>query len=196
MTISSLTPLLYPTPLSTQSSAMGASSASAASAASIGDQLLAAFEQSPVALTSSNSLLQELVSLSPAALGQSNTTPQTYTAQGLLQQMQSSMLLNDPLLQPDATDTANPISNSLLGSLTSFPQIPASAVGTAGATQPSPGATNGTGKPSSTQTPSTAGANGTADPNANWAQLLKNDPALANVLVQSQLEQGVISMLA
>jgi len=142
-------------------------------------------------------LLQELVSLSPAAQGQSTTTPQTYNAQGLLQQVQSSMLLNDPLLQQDSTDMNGTNSNSLLQSLMSLPQISSTstkAAGTSNAATSSQVTANGDTTAGNTQASATAATSST-DLNANWAQLLKQNPALASVLMESQMEQGVLSML-
>ena len=196
MTISSLTSLPYSAPLSSQPSATGNGSTSATTPANIGNQLLAALEQSPTADSSSNSLLQELVSLSPAALGQTNTTPQNYNAQGLLQQVQSSMMLNDPLLQSDVTDPTNPFSNSLLGGLTSLPQMFTSPGGTSSTTLPTSVPTSGNGATSNTQALTSTGATAAADPSTTLEQLFKKDPALANVLVQTQLEQSVISLMA
>jgi hypothetical protein len=79
-----------------------------------------------------------------------------------MQQVQSNMLLNDPLLQSDATAA----SDSLILS--------------SGA---------------DTQTQAAVTAAGATDPTANWAQILKQDPSLAGVLVKSQLDEGLITML-
>ena len=191
MTISSLSSSLYSTLLAGQSSASNSSSATTTGSESIGEQLLSAVAQSHAASgTSSNSLLQDLVSLSPAAQGQTDTTPQTYNAQGLLQQMQSNMMLNDPLLQSDATNSSGTNSNdSLLQNLMSVPQMPATATDAAGTTTAAASthtmAGSGT---AAVTTPTAATTPGSTGLNANWSQMLKQDPALANVLVQSQID--------
>lgn len=192
MTISSLSTSPYAALTTSQSGSANSASAPATNSGSIGDQLLAALAQSQAASgASSDPLLQELVSLSPAALGQTSTAPQTYNAQGLLQQVQSSMLQNDPLFQ---SDTIGTISDSLMQSLVSLPQIPT--VATNAVDAPNAAASpNGGNAAASTQTQVPTTAAGSTDLTANWAQLLKQDPALASVLVQSQMEQGMLSML-
>jgi hypothetical protein len=183
MTISSLSAPSYASLLTSQSSPVNSASALPTNSGSIGDQLLAALAQSQATSgASSDPLLQELVSLSPSALGQTTTTPQTYNAQGLLQQVQSSTLLNDPLFQLDATDTSGTNSNSLMQALMSLPQIPTTATNAVGSSNPA----------ASSQTSATTA--GSTDLNANWAQLLKQNPALASVLVESQMDQGILSM--
>jgi len=183
MTISSLSAPSYASLLTSQSSPVNSASALPTNSGSIGDQLLAALAQSQATSgASSDPLLQELVSLSPSALGQTTTTPQTYNAQGLLQQVQSSTLLNDPLFQLDATDTSGTNSNSLMQALMSLPQIPTTATNAVGSSNPA----------ASSQTSATTA--GSTDLNANWAQLLKQNPALASVLVESQMDQGILPM--
>ena len=184
MTVSSLSASPYATqPLSLSSSSSSASG-SAVTAESLGQQLLSAIEQSQAGGgATSDPLLQELVTLSPAALGQKVTgAPQTYNAKGFLQQVQSNMMLNDPLLQSDATATGAPLlqsnfaatnnatGNSLLQNLTSSPQV--------------------TSSPTQTTQPVASTAN-----NLNLAQLLTKDPSLAGALVESQIDQGAIAML-
>jgi hypothetical protein len=173
MTISALTSSGYASLLASPA----ANTASGTGSASLGDQLLAALGQSSAASgTPANALLQELVSLSPAATtGQASATPQTYNAQGLLQQVQSNMMLNDPLLQPDTTGTSS--GDSFLQSLLTLPQS------TAG-NSANPAAAQALGA-----------ATGTTNLNADWSQLLKQNPALASTLVQSEMAQNVISML-
>jgi hypothetical protein len=199
MTISSVSASPYATLPTSQSISTNSGLGSAADSASIGGQLLAALAQSQAASSaSSNPLLQELVSLSPAAFGQTSTAPQTYNAQGLLQQIQSNMLLNDPLLQPDATDPNGTVNNSLFQSLMSSPQIPtmaANAVGALNAAGTTQVPINAGSAAVNMQSPVPATVAGATDPNVNWAQLLKQDPSFASVLVQSEMEQGVLSML-
>lgn len=197
MSISSLSTSPYaPGPTGQPSSANGAAGLAPGSA-SIGDQLLAALAQSQSSNgVSSNPLLQELVSLSPAAQGQATAAvPQTYNAQGLLQQMQNNMLLNDPLLQSDTTATNGTMNDPLMQSLMSLPQLPvpaANAPGSGnGAAPPTGSAPNGGATATNAQTRLGA-ATGLS---ANWAQLLQQDPSLAATFVETQIDQGVISML-
>lgn len=199
MTISSLSGLPYASLLANQSGSGNGASTTAADSASIGSQLLAAVAQvQGDNSTSSNSALQDMVSLSPAAMGQTDTTPQTYNAKGLLQQVQSNLMLNDPLLQSDTTDTSNTIDNSLLQSLISSHQIPTTTkntVGTADTTASSQTSANASNSMANSQTQAPAGSAGSTESNANWAQLLKQNPSLASVLVQSQTDQGLIKMV-
>ena len=197
MSISSLSASPY-VPVSTgQPSSANGASGSAPGAASIGDQLLAALAQSQSANgVSSDPLLQELVSLSPAAQGQATAAiPQTYNAQGLLQQMQNNMLLNDPLLQSDTSATNGTMNDPLLQSPMALPQLPvpaAPAVGAgSGAALPAGSAPNGGTATANAQTQAAAAT----APGANWAQLLQQDPSLAATFVETQIDQGVISML-
>ncbi len=179
MTISSLSASPYASPLTAQSASTGSASAPAGASGSIGDQLLTALAQSQAASgISSDPLLQERVSLSPAGLGQTTAAPQTYNAQGLLQQVQSNLLLSDPLLQSTTTATAGTASDTLLQSLMSLPQTPTSATPAAGA-----------------QGTAATTATGSSQSNANLAQILQQNPALAGVLVESQMDQGMLSML-
>lgn len=135
---------------------------------------MAALAQSQAAAgASSDSLLQDLVSLSPAALGQPSTVRQSYNAQGLQQQLHSNTLLNDRLLQSDAAGASAGNGDPLLQSLLPAIQTPAAAN-------------------AQTQASAAAGTNGT---NPNWAQLIAQDSSLANEFVESQAQQGVLSIL-
>src|ERR1035437_449084 len=133
MSISPLSNQAYASLLSGLSGSTNSAAGSTASSGSLGDQLLAelAQSQSSSATSSSDPLLQELVSLSPAATGQTTASPQTYNAQGLLQEIQSSMMLNDPLLQTDSTGTSDTNSSSLLQSLLASSQTSTSGSKTA-----------------------------------------------------------------
>ncbi len=197
MTISPLTSPLFTSQTANTPRSSSVTASSADSSASIGDQLLAALTQSQASnTTSSDPLLQELVSLSPAALGQTSTTPQTYNAQGLLQQIQNSMMLNDPLLQSDTTSASDPMNSSLLQSLMPSSQ---SSLATANAMSTATAAlstlqstTNGSGTAGNAQSQVAASTTGS---NTNWVQLIQQDPALASAMIQSQMDQGVLSML-
>ena len=181
MTISSISPSIYNSLLNSQQTTNSAAAPSNV-LGDIGSQLLANIAQSQgTGSTLSDPLIQELVSLGSQSSGQT-ATPQTYNAQGLLQQVQSSMMLNDPLLQQlGATDTTNSTnSDSLLQSLLSMSQPPAS-----------PAVVNGATSSVNSGTATTA----QTDVNANWSQILQQDPAMASVLVQSQMEQSMLSML-
>ncbi len=195
MAISSLSNSPYTSIPTSQPNSENSSLVSSNGSGSISSQLLAALTQSQASSSSpSNSLLQDLVSLSPAALGQPSGTPQTYNAQGLLQQVESNMLLNDPMFQSDATSANNTSNDSFLQSLMTVPQLPSAITGAPGAQNPAASANSGSAVATTqTQTPATTA--GSTDLTANWAQLLKQDPALANVLVQSAMEQGALSML-
>lgn len=137
----------------------------AAGSASIGKELLAALAQAQTASgVSADSLWQDQVSLGSA--GQSASTPLTYDAKGLLQQLQNNMR-NNPLWQTDSSDSTQ--------SLFAAPSTAATGTST---TQAQALAAIGNGN------------------NTNWAQMLKQNPALAGVMVDSQTAQSMISMLA
>jgi hypothetical protein len=92
---------------SQQTTSTSTSTTDASNSASVGDEIVALLKNSQSA---SDPLLQDTVTLSPAALGQTSTSsePLTYDAKGLLKQAQSiqnSVALNDPLLS-DSTDSS------------------------------------------------------------------------------------------
>src|ERR1035437_5239451 len=185
MSIPPLSSQAYASLLSGLSGSTNNAAVSTTSTGSLGDQFLAGLSQ-PQSSSSSSSdpLLQELVSLSPAATGQATTTPQTYNAQGLLQEIQNiqgSMMLNDPLLQTDSTSTSDTNSNSLLQNLLASAQTSTSR-------------SNGTTTSSTDALSQALATSSTTDP-ATLAALFKQDPSLVNVYVQSQMNQGVLSML-
>jgi len=194
MTISSLPATPYASLPASQSNSANGASASTISSASIGAQLLAALAQSQSASGAlTDPLLQDMVSLSPAALGQPTNAPQTYNAQGLLQQVQSNMMLNDPLLQFDSTGTGGVLNNSpLQGPMPSSQPL---AIGAQQAAASSQASTNGGSVAANTPSQATAALAGSTNLNANWAQLLQKDPALASVVANSQMQQGLISLL-
>jgi hypothetical protein len=172
MTISSIPSSSLLTQYLSANSGNGASSGN-----SIGDQLLAAVaqEQSTSDATS-DPLLQTLVTLGSAGNGTSaSSLPLTYNAQGLLDQLQSSTA-NDPLLQFGATspEGASGIDSSLIDSLLTADQSTGSA---------SPDATSATTSAGST------------DVNANWVPALQKDPTLASALIESEMNQGLLSAL-
>ena len=139
---------------------------------SIGDQLLASLAKSQAASgATADPLLQSLVTLGSGS-GQSSAAPSplTYNAQGLLNQVESAMQLNDPLLQSSdsGTDSSSAaIDGSLLSSLLASGQP-----------------TAGTGPASSTP-----------DPNLNWAKILQKDPAMTSAFLANAMDQGLIKML-
>lgn len=183
MSISPLSSQAYASLLSGLSGSTNSAVGATTSSGSLGDQLLAELSQSFTS-TSSDPMLQELVSLSPAATGQTTTTPQTYNAQGLLQEIQSiqsGMMLNDPLLQTDSTGTSGTNSNSLLQSFLASAQTPTSG-------------SNATTTSSTDALSQALATSGTTDP-GTLAALFKQDPSLVNVYMQSQMEKGVLSML-
>ena len=106
------------------------------------------------------------------------------------------MMLNDPLLQSDTTSASGPVNSSLLQSLMPSSQ---SSVGTANAISTATAAlstlqstTNGSGTAGNAQSQVAASTTGS---NTNWVQLIQQDPALASAMIQSQMDQGVLSML-
>ena len=146
----------------------------------VGSELLAALEQSQSTNSQATSpLIQDLVSLTSnnsvlAATG--NTS--TYNAQGLLSAIQNSALASDPLLQTlDPSNTSGSSTDSLLGSVLS-PSLGTDITSAlSGATSTSSSASTG----STTSAP-------------NLAQMIQTDPALASVLIESQLNQSVLGM--
>ncbi|HUY03973.1 MAG TPA: hypothetical protein VMV33_11865 [Rhodocyclaceae bacterium] len=155
MTISSIPA----TPVQFQTSTSSSAPANAGGLGSIGSQLLADIAQTTATGVSTSPFLQELVSLN----GNAQSSPLTYNAQGLLNQVQSAMPFNDPLLQSQSPDTSD-ANNSLFADLI--------APGQAAGASTSAGSTN-----------------------ADWAQVLQQDPSQAAALVQSQLDQGILNML-
>ena len=98
---------------------------------------------------------------------------QTYTAQGLLQQIQSSILSNDQLLMSDSsTNSSSTMSDSQLQGLLSLPQT----------------STNNT---QSTQVTNTTNSQ---DSSSNLSALLKQNPSMAPTLIQSQINQSLMSI--
>jgi hypothetical protein len=87
----------------------GTASSSASGSGTVDDQLLSMLRSIEASNgTSTDPLLQDSVTLSPAALGQaSSAEPQTYDAKGLLKQIQNSMVQNDPLLSDTSGDTSS-----------------------------------------------------------------------------------------
>lgn len=160
MTISSIPSVALPTTSTSSGGATG----------TLGDQLLAALSQAQAG-GGVDPLLQTLVTLSSGnGATSTGTAPLTYNAQGLLNQVQSATLLNDPLLQTSAAGSAGAfggIDTSQLSSLLALGQSGGSA----------------------------SGAAGTPDSNTGWAQLLQKDPALAATYVETQAEQNLIGML-
>jgi len=179
MTIGSLSVLPNVSLPTNQGTTGNRMSASASSSGTVGDQLLAQLAQSQASSgAAADPLLQDLVALSPAALGQASSSPLTYNAQGLLQQIQSSMMPNDPQLQSDATDTGSATGNSLLQSLMASSQ---------GSTTAALSSASAGG--------ATAFGNAASDVNATLAQLVQKDPALANAVLESQMEQDAIASM-
>lgn len=138
---------------------------------SIGKQLLAA-----VAQAQGNPLV---------SLGQSDNSTLTYDAKGLLRQLQNNTLSN-PMWQDNSDDNSN--SNAQAQSLFAAMHLPSAT-------------TTGTGTTSAADAKAQALAviNGTADSNGNntnWAQMLKQNPALAGVMLDQQNSKSMISMLA
>ena len=177
MTISSLSSVYTALP----SGQGSAASNSTTTSSSLGDQLLATFAQAQVtSSTSPSSLLQDLVSLSSASSSQSANMSQTYNAQGLLQQLQGNTLLNDTL--GNVSDTASPFNASLLQSLMSLSQAPATTQATATTT-------------SATSPSGTAVATNASSATASLQQLIVQDPTMAVTLLQNQMNQNIISLL-
>lgn len=165
--ISSLSPLIQS--LQSSSSNSGGNTNN-----SIGGQLLAELAQAQATNgSSSDPLLQTLVSLgSGSGSSSAATSPLTYNAKGLLNQVQYSLMLNDPLLQSsDATsgDSESSPDASLLSNLLGSSQGNSTA-----------GAATGT---------------GTSNSNIDWAQILQKDPSLASAFAESQMHQGILNML-
>jgi hypothetical protein len=196
MTIPSLSSLLNGSAYPLASGNASGSTASSANSTTVGDQLLAALGRLQSTGSTTDALLQDLVSLSPTTLGQSTAAPQLYNAQGLLQQISAAAALNDPLLQPDpTTSTASTIDPTGLMALFSQGSNPAvggnslNAVVAALTSAQSSSATSGAASTAASSPTATA----TASP--SLVQLIQQDPALAGALEQSQLDESVISML-
>jgi len=128
--------------------------------------------------TSSSVVQQDKVSLSSLSSIQNNPLPQTYNAQGLLQQIQTNLLQNDQLLLSGSTSTSGgSISDSLLQGLLSTSQSSA---------LPSVGS----------QSPSNYSSTNSINTNANWLTVLKQNSSMATVLVQSQIDQSLLSIFS
>lgn len=150
------------------------SASSSSATPNIGKQLLAAVAQAQ------GSTANPLVSL-----GQSDNSTLTYDAKGLLRQLQNNTL-NNPMWQDNSNDNSN--SNAQAQSLFAAMHLPsATSTGT------------GTTSAADAKAQALAVINGTADSNGNntnWAQMLKQNPALAGVMLDQQTSQSMISMLA
>ena len=167
MTISSVTPSSLLAMLQQVSNAT-TSSGNSGTSGGIGGQLLAAIEQMQTnSGTTQDPLLNNDVTLSSGAALSNTSSSATYNAQGLLGQVQSAMMLNDPLLQSAGASVADP-SNTMSGA------IDASTTGAVANT----------------------GSSASDASNASLAQTFKNDPALVSVYVQTQLSQGVLGMFS
>lgn len=190
MSISSLNSALY-TALQNSTSNSGSNSTSTAKSgsSSVGAALLSALAQSQASSgTPSNSLLQEFVSLSSNASGQTDTSAQTYNAKGLMQRIQSNMMLNDPLLQSDSSASDGSGNNSLLQQVLGGKTTSASSNGNS-LLQALTGGSAATG------TQASQGTGTSALSATQLAQLIQNNPSLAGSLVQSQANQGLLSLL-
>ncbi len=169
MTISSLTQV-YSNLSSSLSGASNGTAISNSGTTSIGDQLLASIGTLPATAQ------QDLVSLSSLSSNQNNPLPQTYNAQGLLQQIQTSLLNNDQLLMSGSSGSAgSSISDSLLQGLLSTSQ-----------TSSLPNV--------SSQNSQSSNASNSVNLNANWSTVLKQNPSMAATLVQSQIDQSLLSI--
>ena len=136
----------------------------------IGDQLLSSIGSIPTTAP------QDLVSLSSLSSNQNNLLPQTYNAQGLLQQIQTSLLNNDQLLlSGSSTNSGSSISDSLLQGLLSSSQ--ASSLPNV-----------------NSQNLQSNNASNSVNLNSNWSTVLKQNPTMATVLVQSQIDQSLLSI--
>lgn len=169
MTISSLTQV-YSNLTSSLSGVSNGTSTSNSGTTNVGDQLLTAISALPTTAQ------QDLVSLNSLSSNQNSLLPQTYNAQGLLQQIQASLLNNDQLLMSGSSGSADSsISDSLLQGLLSTPQ-----------TSSLPNL--------SSQSTQSSSASNSVNLNANWSTVLKQNPSMAATLVQSQIDQSLLSI--
>jgi hypothetical protein len=97
-----------------------ATSSGSNNSGSIGSQLMTAIEQMGTSsATTQDPLLDSNVNLSSGTSSTDASASQTYNAQGLLSQVQSAMMLNDPLLQSTGIgDSASNMFSSLPGTAT------------------------------------------------------------------------------
>ena len=167
MTISSINPVKNLT-----SSLLGVTNATLASnsgTTNISDQSLASIGILPTTAQ------QELVSLSTSTSNPNNALSQTYNAQGLLQQIQTTLLNNDQLLMSGSAGSADSsISDSLLQGLLT----PAQATSLPNA---------------SSLNSQTSNATNSVNLNANWTTVLKQNPSMATTLLQSQMNQSLLT---
>lgn len=158
---------------------------------SSGNSLLATVEQELSGSSGANSNLQGLVSLGG---NQANQSP-TYNAQGLINQMQSVLLLNDPLLQTSNSDASSSDAlDSLLGGNTS-----SSALDSLLGTNTGGNATDSSNLLQDLITSQTAGSSstaGNATSNTALAQALKQNPSLASDLMQASIDQSTINLFS
>lgn len=159
-------------------------SASTLSTSSIGSELLAAVEQG--ASGSSDALTSAIVSLGSQS-GSSDGSTATYNAQGLLSLLQTSTQLADPLLQSDSSGA----SGSSTSSMDSVLQEALLLSGTSAST----GATSSSDTSSSSSGSGSSTTSGSTDLNSDWTQVLKQNPALATQLVQSEVDQGLLGQI-
>ena len=145
------------------------------SSSSIGSELLAALDPSSQSANASDPLLSTIVSLGSSA---SDPSAATYNAQGLLSMMQSSSF-GDPLLQGGSSSTGSgDVESAVLQAAL------AQADGTAAS-----------GSSSSTANSGFTAASTSTDLTSNLVQALKQDPAMATLMVQNQMNQSLVDLM-
>ena len=176
-------------------SSASTSSTSLDTTTSADSSLLAAMYPSASANTSNDSLLSSIVSLSSQNATPTSQAGATYTAQGLLAMEQSSTLANDSTLFGSIgnTDTSTSASSDLMSLEDALLQ--------ANASPQSSNTGTGTSSSSSTATTSATNSAGTASTtntsaNAGLIQMIQQNPSLATTLIQSQMNQSLINLMA
>jgi hypothetical protein len=117
---------------------------------------------------------QDIVSLSSLPSSQETSASQTYSAQGLLRQIQSNKLSNDALLLSDSSSGSdNSGTNGVLSSLQSVSTANSQSQQNAGT--------------------STSTSTSTSQ-DSDLATAIKQNPAMAPALVQNVINQGLLSI--
>lgn len=165
MAITSINNSTYTAPLG--------STATPVSKQSIGKDLLTALSLNQAGQKSMlSSDLQDQVSLS--SLSQTNkSSPLTYDAKSLLQQLQNNMQRNNPMWQDENSNSNSSSGSSLTNTVLN--------------------ALNAKQNGSSTST--TGSTSNSATNSTNLVDLVKNSPGMAKALIYSQNSQSMLSML-
>lgn len=157
-----------------------------AKSSSIGSSLLAAVEQELSGSANSTGSVADLVSLGGSAQTNQATT---YNAQGLLSQVQSALISNDPLLQDTGASATGGTLDSLLATGSGNGALESLLGGSTGSSSLDSGTLLQT-----LLAGQTAGGAGSSS-NTALSQAFSQNPSLASDLAQAAVSQSIFSAL-